>query len=354
MEFDLDKPLSAEEKNAFLAGQPLPDSPPVDTPPADVPPVVPPIIPDANVASEFRVDAFNKKFGTDFTDEATILDLVSKGKKFIEVDTALNETKQKLTVAEERAQRSLDPKSFFSSEDAFKREQLLIKHKDNPDIIKHISDLTPTRIGKMTDYEALKTNLLIDIPTLDGEKAGAYISDKYGFGGDLEDLDPITEVKMTIDAKAAREKLASLYDGIVLPETNSWEDPAPKLKESWTPAATNLINDIADLKLTDGVVFGVDAESKNGILEEILEAVAITKTPLTEEALREVAGLVRSKLVERNLDKILKHVRVLGAEEEKAKLRSEFHNDKPLNTDTPPPPGEDLNTIALNEILKNL
>ena len=352
MEFNLDKPLSAEEKNAFLSGQQQQiTEPPTETTVDTVVTPVAPVVAQSDI--EFKLDAFNKKFGTDFTDENVVLDFISKGKRYNEVDTALNEVKQKLTLAEEKASKSFNPKSYFSSDDAFKREQLLIKHKDNQDILRHISDLSPTKVSQMSDYEALKTNLLLDVPTLDSEEAGAYIEDKYGFGGDADNLDKITKVKMTIDAKAAREKLSSLFDGIEVPDTNSWDDPAPKIKESWMPAAKSLVDGIADLKLADGISFGIDAESKNGILEEILDAVALTRTPLTEEALGDAAGLVRSKLVERNLDKIIKHVKNLGYEQGKAEFRAEIHNDKPLNTDTPPAPIDDINTIALNEILKS-
>lgn len=351
MELEL-KPMTDEEKSQMMGGQPQsPSEPVVET---QTPGVTPPVETPAPTVSEFQLDAFNKKFGTQYDKEELILEVLSKGTKFQEIASAKEQAEKKIAELTEVARKNVNPRSFFSSDDAYMREQLLLKNKGNEEQVRYLSNLSPSRIGKMDDYEALKLSLLIDNPELDGGEAGAVelLNEKYNFDGDLETADRATKNRILLDAKAARKSLSSLFDGIEIPDVVDWETKVQSHKDSWSVPAKELVNGISELKLSEDIAFTVDQSLKEGVFEEVLEELSRNQTSLTPEALQDAAGRVREILLLRNLDKVLKHIETTVEERSKAKFRQEMHNDKPINDGASVSGEEDLNTQTLNVLLK--
>lgn len=351
-----EKPLTEEEKNAFFSGQGLPDKnnpEPVDPKPADPKPADPkPEDPPASEPAKFTIDVFNQTFGTAFEKDDMLKDVLAKGMKYSEAETQIAELNRKNAELLAVANKSINPREYFSSDDAFLREQLLLKNKDNQEIVQHLTDLTPTKVKSMSDAEALKYSILLDNPGLDGGAAGAeeLLQEKYGYIDDPDSMTRVQKNQLMLDAKAARAKLNSLYDGIVIPDAKSWEDTTQSIRDSWSKPAQDLVDGITDLQLSEGMSFAIDAASKEGILEEVLAELSRNKVSLNEEALRNVAGIVRTRLMERNFDKILSHVATTAAEKTKAELRQQLHNDSPLNTASGASGDVDVNALTLSKL----
>lgn len=348
------KPLSEEEKNRLLFGgdqpaNPAPADPPkVDTPAAD-PPAAAPVNPEPQ---KFTMDVFNTTFGTAFEQEDGLKEVLSKGLKYSEIEKEKEELARKVEELSSTVNKTLNPRAYFSSDDAYLREQLLLKNKDNAEAVKYLSDLTPTKVKSMSDYEVLKYNMLINNPSLDGGEAGAeeLIQSEYDFDGDMENLTRVTRNKMMLNAKEARKNLSKLYEGIEIPDTKSWESTEQSIRDRWTNPARDLVEGITTLQLSEGLEFVVDPASKQGILDEILSEVTRGRVDVNEAAMRDIAGIVRTRLVERNLDKIIQHVRITAAEAEKERLRKEIHNDTPLNNTSGEGGAEDVNTATLKKL----
>lgn len=349
---ELLKPMSQEEKDALISGAPVDGSDSAaDASDASDSNAGSAAAPPAEV--EFRLDAFNKRFGTQFDKEDAVLDILSKGGKYHEVETAKEQAEREKLELKETLKKTINPRSFFSSDDAYMREQLLLSGKVSEGAIGYLSSLSPSRIDSMKDYEALKYALLINNPELDGGEAGAeeLLNDKYNFDGDFEAADRSTKNRILLDAKDARKSLRSMYDGIKIPDVQDWESKVQSHVDSWSNPAKELVNGISELKLSEEYSFVVDPSSKDGLVEEVLDDLVKNQVELTPEALQKAAGDVRTKLMERNMDKIIKHLETVITEKEKEKLRKEIHNDKPLNTDASASGEEDINAAAIKKLL---
>lgn len=342
-------PMTDEERAAMLSGNPEPPKPAV--PPVDTPAPTPEP-PKAEAQSEFSLEAFNKKFGTKFDKEDLVFDVLSKGTKYTDLELKHQQAEKRITEISESAKKSLNPRAFFSSDDAYMREQLLLKNKDKQDSVKYLSEISPGKIDQMADYDALKLSLLIDNPELDGGEAGAVelLNDKYNFDGDFETADRATKNRILLDAKAARKSLKSMFDGIEIPDVQDWESKVQASRDGWSVPAKELVDGISELKLSEEYSFVVDPSSKDGIMEDVLEDLVRNQVDFTPEALQEAAGVVRGKLFIRNMDKIIKHLETVIDEKAKERYRKEIHNDKPLNPDVSASGTEDLNTIALKQL----
>jgi len=346
------KPISEEEKNHLLFGAPAPVVAAAEPVPGEGAPVIEPATAESAPVPElvkFTLDGFNSTFGTTFEQEDGLKDIISKGLKYSDIEKEKSDLARKVDELSGTVNKTLNPRSYFSSDDAYLREQLLLKNKENADAVKYLVDLTPTKIKSMSDYEALKYNMLINNPALDGGDAGAeeLIQAQYDFDGDMESLTRITRNKMMLDAKEARKTLSSLYEGIEIPDTKSWESTQQSIRDNWSVPAKDLVDGITKLQLSEDLEFVVDPATKQGILEEVLNEVSKNRIDVNESAMRDIAGIVRTRLVERNLDNILKHVRTTATEAERERLRKEIHNDAPLNTSSGEGTATDVNTEAL-------
>lgn len=312
--------------------------------PSNTPPVTEP--------AKFTLEVFNQTFGTTFDKDDVLKDVISKGMKFSEVEKQIADLKAKNDELLAVANKSINPRSYFSSDDAYLREQLILKNKDNAELVKHLTDLTPTKIQSLTDADALKYSIILDTPNLDGGIAGAeeLLQEKYGYIDDPESMTRVQKNQLMLDAKQARARLNSLYEGITIPDATSWEGATQRVRDSWSKPAQDLVDGINELQLSDGLNFVVDPSSKEGILEEVLAELSRNRVDLNEEALRNVAGIVRTRLVERNLDKIISHVSTTAAEKAKAELRAQVHNDTSLNNTSGPSGTVDINAETLKKL----
>lgn len=345
-------PMTDEEKSLMFGGVQAAAPAPADITgdkPADQ-------IPDAGkVVVDFDIASFNKKFGTTFEKDDAVLEVLSKGTKLTELELAHAESEKRITELTERSKKAINPLEYFSSKDAYLREQLLLKNKDKADSVKYLSELSPGKIDSMADYDALKLSLLVNNPELDGGDAGAVelLNEKYNFDGDFETAERSTKNRILLDAKEARKSLKSLFEGIEIPDVQDWESKIQSTRDGWRVPAKELVDGISELQLSEDYSFTVDPSSKASLYEEVLEDLVRNQVDLTPEALQIAAGAVRTKLMERNMDKIIKHLESVITEKNNESWRQKIHNDTPLNNGAAPDGTEDLNTVALKQITGN-
>ena len=283
----------------------------------------------------FDFGVFNKKFGGEW-DEEKIKGIIEKGSKYDEVLTEKDSYSKR--VSELEGLEKIDPLSFFSSEDSYIREQFLLKNKDtDPSVLNVLTNLSPSKIEKLSDFDALTTKMLIDNPDTDGGIEGVkeIILDRLGLSeeelADYDNLDRVTKNKIKLEAKSAKGDLKKLYEGIELPKKVDIAQTRVQIKESWESPLKEIVKGIDKLSLAEGFDFVVTDEMKQGLFEESLSDVTNGLIKPSTDSASEIAGKLRSKLRDRYFDKIIETVQKDADEKAKAKYKSQVHNDKPLN-----------------------
>lgn len=290
------------------------------------------------------LSAFNSEFEKEFTEIDQIKELFDKAEKYGDLKSSKSESDQKLAEYK-RIAEGVDPMQFFASEDEYIRQQFLKQNKDKltPDAIDALAALSPERVGKLSDVEALTFDLVVD-KGLTSEEAQAYLKMNYevdDFGS--EDIDAGTRAKIKVDVKGAKDRLSSKYEGITIPEKTDWETQRIELKQSWETPVDELVKGIDKIQLDEGIDFVVDPSMKEGLRDEIMATLVAQGIKPSEATMGELAASTRDTILSRNMDKVVKSLRQDIAEQEKAKIRSEVHNDQPVNTDSKEGDAKDSN-----------
>ncbi len=161
----------------------------------------------------------------------------------------------------------------------------------------------------------------------------ALISEEYGLE-DGDDMSDASKAKIKVNGNSAKKSLTKLYDGIEIPKAVDWEASRTELKDSWGEPVKEIIDGIKSLELTDEFSFEVTDAMKKGMVETAINELLASQTKVSENAAADVAGKVRSKILEKNFDSIVKALSNDMKEKAKAEMRKEVHNDEDLNSDT--------------------
>lgn len=275
----------------------------------------------------FDISTFNEKFGKNFESEDALVDYIEKGGKY---DDLLNELESVKSSAK------VNPLDYFASTDDYVLQQFK-KNKANQfseEAFKALSKLSPSSIDKLNELEALKLDMLINNPELEGGESaiGDLLMDKYNVDDlDWESLDVKTKNLIRIDAKSAKGNLKGLFSDITVPEVVDTQLVTKQLKDTWSNPMTELVKGIDKIKLAEGMDFVVSDDMKQGLLEEAMEDVVRGQVKPTKETASQVAGALRTKILERNMDKVVEFMRSSLEEQIKDKYRQKVHNTEPLN-----------------------
>ena len=286
------------------------------------------------VAQEINwLEHFNKEFSKGYKDKEEVKALFDKVGKYDEIETSNKDLQQKLVEYAELAKK-VNPMEYFASEDEYVRNQFLKanKGKYSEEVLNTLSVLSPEKVGKLSFLDAVKTDLMIN-KDLSSEEATAYVNDRYGIESG-EELDVAASAKLKVDAKDAKSRLSKLYEGIDIPKAVDIEGSRTTRKEAWNTPLREVVKGIDKIAIAEGVDFVVDDTMKSGLEEEIMSELLISGVNPTEETLKSVVGLAKDRLVLRNIDKVVKSIEGDLREKIKAEVRTEVHNDKPLNNDT--------------------
>jgi hypothetical protein len=285
------------------------------------------------VEKDFDITSFNNKFGREFTNEEEVKSFLEKAVKFDEVEASNSELTKKMAEYQNLVSK-VDPMAHFLNEDEYIRQQFLknSQGKMGEEVIKTVSSLSPSKLKDLNGVEALKIDLMVN-EGLTGEEAEAYLQKKYDVEDfNSEDIDVATKASIKVDVKNAKNRLSELYKGIEIPSKVDYEQARVQLKETWDRPMNDLVKGIDKIQLEEGIDFIVTDEMKAGLLEETLNEVITRQLKPGKETAAELVGVMKDKIILRNMDKVVKSLSADIREQMKAELRKEVHNDKPLNT----------------------
>jgi len=285
---------------------------------------------EQEVAFDFGV--FNKKFGKQIESEDALKSLFEKADKHDEVSKSYSETLEKLNEYKGMAEK-LDPLANFLNEDEYRRQQLLIKKKNEltDDAIKALSVLTPSKVKELSDSDALKMQLMID-KELTEKEAEMYLQNKYGIEDFADDdIDERIKTVIKVDAKDARKNVAKLYEGIELPSKTDYETARVQLKQSWERAVPEIIKGIDKIQIAEGIDFVVTDDMKKGLEDELMSVILSKQIKPSEAAGAELIGSLKDRILINNIGNVAKSMEADLREKIKAETRAALHNDKPLD-----------------------
>ena len=301
-----------------------------------------PVEPAPTPAPEFDMKSFSSLLGEEYNDIDSVKTYLKKGKEYDALLSEKQTYESKIAELQGVADK-INPLSLFASEDEYVRQQFLLKNKDmDVELLSKVSNLTPSKIDKLSPFEALKLQMLVDNPTIEGGEAGVVelLEDKYGILEDYDSLDRVTKNKLALEAKTAKASLKNLYNGIDVPKKVDIGAERESLKTSWERPLKDIVDGIEKLSIAEGVDFVVTPEMKSGLFEEALSSIVNNLTKPSVDVASELAGKLREKILLKNLDTVIKNIKTQAMEEAKAHYKQEVHNTRPLNNDGRPNNGK--------------
>lgn len=292
---------------------------------------------DVKTDPVFDLGAFNKKFSKEF-DETTLTEYLSKADRYDELERTHNEFQQKYSELETVARRVTNPLEYFASEDEYIRQQFL-KNKASQfseESMSVLAKLTPSSIDKLNPWEALKTDMLVSNPDLEGgmDAVDELLRDKYGIEGDYEQQDTKAKNLIKIDAKNAKANLKRLYEGIEVPKAVNIEESRTQLRDAWDTPLKQMVEGLNKIKVAEGLDFTVTGEMKKGLEEELMTAVLNGWVRPSKDSASELMAYATDKLLMRNMDTVISHITKTKEVELREKIRAELENRAPLNNES--------------------
>ena len=289
---------------------------------------------------ELDYSVFGKKFGGQW-DETKVKEALDKSSKYSEIVTERDKHLSRVAELEALETKIADPITYFSSEDAYIREQFLIKNKDmEPAVLNVLTNLSPNKIEKLSDFEAITTKMLIDNPDIEGGKDGAVelLSEKYGLTpeelADDENLERVVKNKIKLEAKNAKGDLKKMYEGIEVPKKADISQARASVKSSWESPLKEIIKGVDKVQVAEGIDFIITEDMKEGLFEQQLISLTNNLTKVSDETAGKITGDIRERLLLENMDKVVETITRDLTEKIKAQVRAEVHNTNPLNSST--------------------
>lgn len=281
------------------------------------------------------VGEFNKKFSKEF-DESTLTSIVEKGSRYDDTEKSYLDLQDKYAKLSQDLSARTDPMQWFASEDEFVRNQLLKTKGDqfSSDALDVIKKLSPSSIDKLNPLEALKTEMLISNPELEGgmDAVAELLLDKYGIEDDKwDDFDLKTKNRIKLDAKTAKANLKGLYADIKIPEKVDFNESRTQLEQTWKDPLKLTVEGLDKIQLAEGLDFTVTSEMKAGLEDELMGDILGGWLKPNKETAEAVIGKAREMLLIRNLDKVIDHISKTKDAEIKEIYRAKYENREPLN-----------------------
>lgn len=263
-------------------------------------------------------------------DLKTYFDKAAKADEYQSEFDKLNQEKAELA---DLVSKTQDPMNWFASKDEFIRNQFLKNNGDkfSESAMNVLTNLSPDKIKSLNPKDAIKVSMLVDNPDLEESEINELIEEEYGI--EDEDQTAAQKGKLKIEANKSKKTLAKLYDGIELPKAVDIESMKTELKESWSTPLKEVVDGITELKMTEDFSFAVTDDMKDGMIDSEMNQLLANHTNVSEEAASEIAGKIRTRLFEKNADKIMKVYADQVREKAREEWRKEVHNDKDLNND---------------------
>lgn len=303
----------------------------------------------------FDVESFNKFFETDYQSEDDIKGIFEKASKVSDYDEKVQKLTEYETSLKDKEsmiaelKESIDPMSYFPSEEAFKASMLKIQFPDKDPVI--IEKMIKTDLSKSDNFQVLIDEKLMENPGLEGDRTRAanLLKKQYGIDPDdnPEEWDSVTKDQLMVDANAAKKRFSELTDKIELPAVLTPEEKKAEkekamaeLKESWKEPINRIAQyekeAIKDDKGETILEFDVPKDFKDTI-SQYAEAMALNgEFPVNEDTLNFMESDIRKNMVYQNLPKILEVYRNKLESSWQEQKDKEEGNTEPPNTQTAP------------------
>jgi len=302
----------------------------------------------------FDINSFNTFFGTSLKEENELKDALKRANEYGDISKKYEEAEATRKTLEEKAkvlEAGQDPFQYFSSPDAYIREQIIKQRPDlDPAVVTKLIAHDKT---KMADFDLLAHDYLMQNPNVIGGLEGAreVIAKKYDVDPeDTEDKwERVSRNMMMTDARTVEQKIAQLKGEIKLPEIKSPEAieqeriaAVQRVKSQWSP----YVNDIASFdKLTvpgdDGTTMlemEVPKAFRDTLPDYINGVIEQTGLEPTPENLKEIVDYRNRTFIYDYLPKILEVYGNNVRSEIEKKYATVLNNTTPPNTAVAPPP----------------
>lgn len=235
--------------------------------------------------------------------------------RLLEYEKENQELKQKLEELKAYFEKVADPTQYFSSEEAFKAEQLKRIKKDLPD---EVAKAAFSDIDKLGVTDLLVYDILMDVPNLEGGVEGAMelLMEKYGIEN-FDDIPRVVKNKMLVDANRSKQRLLELRNSVpsverpkVLDEIFSTIDTGKqnyeKLEQEWKSSVPTVNNIV--IKPNDGTPefqFSIDAEFLEKAKQDLPKLMAVYGLdPKSPEAVERAKEEIKVAYLASNFEKI--------------------------------------------------
>ena len=223
-------------------------------------------------------------------------------------------------------QQAQDPLNYFSSPEAYKREQLLKARKDIP--VDVASKIVTSDLSNLSPLETLKLNFRLEHPEITNESdIEELLKEKYGdYEG--EEVTSLTKNKMLIDSKSAMKNIEQLRSELKEPEKfdiksmlegkqNEYLNQAKEREGKWKEAYDKVLMDkIKEIVITDkdengkeavSFRYKLDDEFLQAAKEDVSRLMAFKGVnPDNEEAIKSAVDEIQVAYLFKNLGKIIK------------------------------------------------
>lgn len=328
--------------------------PPVAEPPAAEPVVTEPTKaaeppkkeePKAEPTKVNWLEEVNKAYKTEFKTPEDFGKVFEKAKKADEYEpkiSAFADTESKYKKQLEELQSSLNPLSYFSSQESYVAEQLRKQHPDKSPYL--LQEIVTSDNKTMDDVKVLIKHKLLENPDLIGGERGAedLVYEEFGIDPSTpkEEWTTTQQNKIKVAARSARKEWDSLKSTVTLPKIQTTEEREAErtriaaekqaklapLRETFSKF-DKFTEQIEDGKVLDITVPDEYKES----LPEIFNAYFVDAgLEVNDESLKSIEKLKRAMFLESNIKQIYKVI------EGDVETRMRAERDKLLNNTTPP------------------
>jgi hypothetical protein len=336
--------------------EPVPNNPVIETPNKGTTPPTPPANTGATATppppeppKNEWLGEVNKSFKTDFKSPEEFGQVFEKAKKVDEYNTKVKgyeESEKKYQQQLAELQSSLNPLTYFSSQESYVAEQLRKQHPDKSPYI--LQEVVTSDNKKMDDLDVLVKNQMLETPNLIGGENGAkeYILEKYGIDPNTpkEEWSMATRNKILIEANAARRTWDELKGQVKLPEIATPEQKEASLakqREEKIKALTPLKEtfskfDKYSIEIEPGKVldFNVPDEYKQSLPDMFETYFVDAGLEADKDSLAQIEVLKEALLLHSNIKQIYKLIEGDVETRMKAERDALLGNVNPSNTQT--------------------
>ena len=251
--------------------------------------------------------------------------------------------KQEYELMSGMIQQAQDPLNYFSSPEAYKREQLLKARKDIP--VDVASKIVTSDLSNLSPLETLKLNFRLEHPEITKESdIEELLREKYGdYEG--EEVTSLTKSKMLIDSKSAIKNIEQLRSELKEPEKfdiksmlegkqNEYLNQAKEREGKWKEAYEKVLMDkIKEIVITDkdengkeavSFRYKLDDEFLQAAKEDVSRLMAFKGVnPDNEEAIKSAVDEIQVAYLFKNLGKIVNSAKSEGRAEAFEQMKRE-------------------------------